>query len=165
MKIITIGEAEKLNAPNPFALVVTADENGRQNLMALSWWTFASNNPPTIAACLSKRGYSGTLIRQTGMFSLCLPGEALREAAFRCGTCSGRDVDKPAAFGIELIPSDKIAPMLVKESRVALECRVTNTVEAGDHLLFIASVEAAHGNPDMAHLLAENGYATLKAYS
>ena len=164
MEPITLKEAQKLSSPNPFALVSTADADGRNNLMALSWWTYCSNNPPTVAVCLSKRGYSGTLIKESGEFALCLPDETLKEAAFLCGTCSGRSVDKAEKFGIELAEPDVIRAKPVAHSKVALECRVTQALEAGDHHLFVAEVIAAHGAPDAKHLLAENGYAVLNAY-
>jgi flavin reductase (DIM6/NTAB) family NADH-FMN oxidoreductase RutF len=164
MDRITLREAQKFSSPNPFALVSTVDENGRNNLMALSWWMYCSNNPPTIAVCLSKRGYSNGSIRTKGEFALCLPDESLQEAAFRCGTCSGRDIDKAHSFGIALENASEIAPMLVSHSKVALECRLTQTLEAGDHYLFVAEVVAVHGDPAAKHLLAENGYARLAAY-
>ena len=164
MDRITLREAQKLSSPNPFALVSTVDEKGRNNLMALSWWTYCSNNPPIVAVCLSKRGYSGSLIMANGEFALCLPDESLQEAAFRCGTCSGRDTDKAKAFGIALESASEIGPMLVSQSKVALECKVTQTLEAGDHYLFVADVVAAHGDPSSKHLLAENGYAHLAVY-
>ena len=164
MDRITLREAQKLSSPNPFALVSTVDETGRDNLMALSWWMYCSNNPPTVAVCLSKRGYSGGSILARGEFALCLPNESLQEAAFRCGTCSGRDTDKAQAFGIALESASEIAPKLVSQSKVALECRLTQSLEAGDHYLFVAEVVAAHGDPAAKHLLAENGYARLGAY-
>lgn len=164
MQPITIKEAEKLSSPNPFALVVTCDDTCKQNLMALSWWTYASNNPPTVAICLSGRGHSHTLIDGNGMFSLCLPDDTIAEAAFKCGTRSGRDTDKAAEFGIELIPANEIAPMLVARSKVAMECKVVSAAEAGDHILYIANVVAVHANPDVPHLMCENGYGALKAY-
>ena len=164
MESITLKEAQKFSSPNPFALVSAADADGRSNLMALSWWMYCSNNPPTVAVCLSKRGYSGKLIAESGEFALCLPDETLQEAAFRCGTCSGRDTDKAEAFGIELQDADVIRAKLVSHSKVALECRVTQALEAGDHHLFVAEVVKAHGTPSAKHLMAENGYAVLKAY-
>lgn len=164
MERITLRDAQKFSSPNPFALVSTMDQDGSPNLMALSWWTYCSNNPPTIAVCLSKRGYSGKLISHLGEFALCLPDETLQEQAFMCGTCSGRDNDKPGRFGIALTNAEIIAPKLVRNSKVALECRLVNTVEAGDHNLYIAEIVAAHGNADAKHLLTQNGYASLQAY-
>lgn len=164
MKPMTIKDAEVLNSPNPFALVVTCDQNGKPNLMALSWWTFCSNNPPTVAVCLSRRGYSGALIAEQGEFCLCLPDEQLKTAAFACGTCSGRDTDKAEKFGIALTDADAVRPKLVSASRVAMECKLVSTAPAGDHTLYISEVVAVHGDPDAKHLLAMGGYRELAAF-
>ncbi len=63
---VNIGAVQKLTSPNPFALVSVSKPDGTTNLMALSWWTYVSNHPATIAVCLSKKGYTGELIRKTG---------------------------------------------------------------------------------------------------
>lgn len=164
MNQITIKEAEKFNSPNPFALMTSCDSEGKTNVMAISWWTFASNNPATVVICISSRGYSHTLIEANKEFSLCLPDATLSESAFLCATRSGRDTDKAEAFGIELEKAESIQPMLVKNSKVQMECKVVNEIEVGDHLLFVGEAVCIHGNPDAQHLLSENGYAKLNAY-
>ena len=165
MRTITLKEAEKLSSPNPFALVSTIDRNGKNNLMALSWWTYCSNNPPTVAVCLSNKGYSGGLIREPGEFALCLPDETLREAAFRCGTCSGRDTEKAEAFGIKLADSEKIRPKLVAASKIVMECVLVSETKGGDHTLFLAEVVAVHAaDEDRKHLLSMDGYGELRAF-
>ena len=161
MKDITIRDAEKLSAPNPFGLVVSADGNGKPNLMAISWWTYASNNPATLVICISGRGYSHELISAGGAFTLCLVDESIKEAAFACGTCSGRTVDKAEKFGIELEPSALVAPPYVRQSRVAFECKVTEETAAGDHVLYIAQVVAVHGDESRKQLYALDGYARV----
>jgi flavin reductase (DIM6/NTAB) family NADH-FMN oxidoreductase RutF len=158
---VNIGQIQKLTSPNPFALISTRKEDGTTNLMALSWWTYVSNRPATIAACLSVRGFSGELIRANGEFGLNIVDESLKEAAFRCGTCSGRTENKPEKFGIELMDPAVISTKLVKEHRAALECRLVNAVEAADHVIYIAEVVEAHSNPDKRHLYSMNGYSSL----
>ena len=88
---MTIRELQATTSPHPFGLVTSLKEDGRTNLMALSWWTFVSNTPPLLAIAVSNRGYTGTCIRRTGEFGLCLVGEGLNDRALRCGACSGRD--------------------------------------------------------------------------
>lgn len=156
-----IGAIQKLTSPNPFALISTAKEDGSTNLMALSWWTYASNRPATVAVCLSKKGFSGGLIHKNGEFGLNIVDETLREAALRCGTCSGRDADKPSQFGIELMEPDTIKTRLVRSHKVALECKLVSEAEASDHIIYIAEVVSAHVNPDARALFAFEGYGRL----
>lgn len=158
---VNISAIQKLTAPNPFCLVSSLEENGTTNLMALSWWTYVSNNPATVCIAMSKRGHSHTLIERTGEFAINIVGPALSEQAFRCGTCSGRSTDKAAEFGIALEPAQSIGAQVVSGCRAVMECRVQQEIEVSDHVLFIAEVVAAAGSPDVPALYAVDGYARL----
>ena len=161
MQDLTISAAQKLTAPAPFGLLSTRKADGSVNLMAVSWWTYLSNHPPMLGVCLSKKGLSGSLIEQSGEFGLSIPGAALQEAAFRCGTCSGRIVDKASEFEIELSPASVLLTPLVAQSRVAFECRLAGQQEAGDHVFYLAEILAVHGDSDQKQLFAWDGYARL----
>lgn len=159
---MTIQEVQRALSPSPFALVTSLKEDGRTNLMALSWWTFVSNHPPMLAIATSDRGCTGRCIRRTGEFGLCLAEEGLEEKALQCGTCSGGSCDKAALTGIELMDADCIGPKLVKASPIALECRLTDTLAAGDHTIYLAEVVQIHPNPEAgAPLYAWEGYKRL----
>lgn len=163
MERLNIGQAQKYTSPNPFALVSTCTADGKNNLMALSWWTYLSNHPATIGVCLSKRGYSGSLIAAQGEFCLCIPDRSLRDAALRCGTCSGRDHDKAAEFGIALEPAEHVRPMRVSSSRLVLECRLQQQIEVADHILYVAEVAGSYGNAESSGLFAMEGYKRLNS--
>ena len=146
MTDITIGQAQRLTAPCPFALLSTLRPDGGTNLMAVSWWSYLSNRPPMLGACLSKKGLSGELIRQNGEFALSIVDASLKDAALRCGTCSGRTVDKAADFGIALTDAAAIAPQVVRDS---------------DHVLYIAEIVAIRGDAEKKALFAFDGYGRL----
>ncbi|MCR5576578.1 MAG: flavin reductase family protein [Oscillospiraceae bacterium] len=161
MTDLTIGQAQRLTAPCPFALLSTLRDDGGTNLMAVSWWSYLSNRPPMLGACLSKKGLSGELIRKSGEFALSIVDETLKEAALRCGTCSGRTADKAAEFGIALADAEKIAPQVVRDSRVVFECRLVDAREVSDHVLYIAEIVAIRGDADKKALFAFDGYGRL----
>jgi len=161
MTDITVGQAQRLTAPCPFGLLSSLKEDGSTNLMAVSWWSYLSNHPPTLGVCLSKKGLSGELIRRSGEFALSIVGEELKEAAKSCGTCSGRTVDKAEAFSIPLTDAAEIAPKVVAGSRVVFECRLTDTKEVADHVIYIGEIAAIRGDPDKKALFAFDGYARL----
>ena len=158
---VNLRDVQKLTSPNPFALVSSRKGDGTTNLMALSWWTYVSNHPATVAACLSKKGYTGVLIQKNQEFGLNIVDESLKQSAFLCGTCSGCTENKPEKFGIELIDPEEISTKLVKAHRAAMECRLINAVDASDHIIYIAEVVAVHCNSDKKHLYAVNGYGAL----
>ena len=161
MEKISIGQAERLTSPAPFGLLCTVRDDGSANLMAISWWTYLSNHPATIGVCLSGKGLSHSLIEEKGEFTLSIVGEELKDSAIKCGTCSGRTVDKPAEFGIELVPSETVSVPAVKGSRVIFECRLVNSIPAGDHIFYVAEVVNALGDSSVRHLYAFDGYGRL----
>ena len=163
MEHVTISDAQKITSPNPFTLVTVKKEDGTTNVMALSWWTYVSNHPATVCVCTSDRGLTGTLIRETGEFCLSMPDESIKDAAFSCGTCSGRDRDKAAEFGIEFEDGETVSVPHVKNSALVLECKLTNTVSAGDHTMYIAEVTGILADRDRRPVFAADGYRRLTA--
>lgn len=161
MEIITASQAQRLAAPSPFALLSSMKPDGSTNLMAVSWWTFLSNHPPLIGACLSKKGASGQYITEHGEFALSLVGEKLEQAALNCGRCSGRDTDKAARFNIALQDAQLISPRVVSDSRVVFECKLIDTKEVSDHVMYIAEIVACTGDANVKQLYAWDGYARL----
>ena len=160
---VEIGKFQKISSPNPFALITSKKEDGTTNIMAISWWTHAANKPvPTIAIFVSSRGYTQELIRKSGEFGLCLPDESIAEAAFQCGTCSGRETDKPEKFGIELTDAGSISTKLVARSQAALECKVVQTMPVQDHIMFLAEVQETHIHPEYRHVSSTEGYGKLE---
>ena len=161
---VNISAVQKALSPNPFCLIAATKPDGDTNLMALSWWTFVSNKPATIAICISKKGFSGELISKTLEFTLSVIGDELKFSAFSCGTCSGRNVSKAKKFGIELMDSTVIKTKIVKAHKVALECKVINSVDVNDHIMFIAEIVETHINPEVSQLYAVDGYANLSTF-
>ncbi|MBQ7475442.1 MAG: flavin reductase family protein [Clostridia bacterium] len=163
MEHVTIKDAERMTSPNPFALVATRKEDGTANVMALSWWTYVSNSPATVAICTSDRGLTGSLIKKNGEFTLSMPDESIKEAAFLCGTRSGRDCDKAAEFGIELEDGETVGAPHVRMSALVLECRLVNAVAVGDHTMYIAEVTSVLADASRRPVFAAEGYKRLTA--
>ena len=158
MEKLTISQAQKLSSPNPFALVCVP--NGEKtNVAAFSWWTYVSNKPPMLLFCASKKGFTGECIKKESRFVLCLPDESLANAAYKCGTVSGRSVDKPTEFGIELVELGGL--MVVAQSKVVFVCKLESVAEGSDHFIYIAEIVDIYGSPEIKHLMATEGYAAL----
>ena len=58
------------------------------------------------------------------------------------GADSWRDVDKFAAMHLTAVPAAKVGTVLVEESPVNLECKVTQVIPLGSHDLFLAECVA-----------------------
>ena len=61
MTDLTIGQAQRMTAPAPFALLTSADKEGKTNIMAVSWWTYLSNHPVKIGS--ETRRFSAAVVR------------------------------------------------------------------------------------------------------
>lgn len=157
----TLSQAQELSSPNQFALVGSVAEQGHTNLMAVSWWTYLSNSPPMVAVSLSSRSYTNACVSQSREFTLSTVDCSIARQAMQCGKMTGKTTDKAKVLGIELHVSDVVCPSYVKKSRIALECRVVQTVGAGDHTVFIAEVLGIHTDSSIRALYAINGYRDL----
>ena len=75
--------------------------------------------------------YSYGLIKDSGEFVINLPTESLTRAVDWCGVKSGRNADKFAAMRLTAAPAAKVGTVLLEQSPVNLECKVTQRIPAG----------------------------------
>ena len=80
-----------------------------------------------------------------------------------CGSTTGRDTDKAAKFGIELIEVEGSEIKIPAHSRLAIVCSLKECHEAGDHYLYICDVEQVLGNEAEKALFAWDGYSKIRA--
>ena len=161
MKEITLPKASQLTSPNPVTVVCTQKLDGSTNLATVSWWTYLSYKPNMIAYAMAKTSYSGDMVRNSKKVILTIPGAQIAEAVIDCGMTTGRDTDKAAKFGIELIPVEGSSIQIPAHSRVAIVCSMKEYHETGDHYLYICDVEKVYGNEAEEALFAWNGYGKI----
>ena len=127
--------------PEPPVLVGCGSPE-RPNLITVGWCGTICTQPPMLSISIRPERYSHRLIRESGAFVVNLPTEALVRAVDWCGVKSGRDVDKFAALGLTAEPAAKVDTVLLAESPVNLECKVTQVIPLGSHDLFLAECVA-----------------------
>ena len=153
MEVLDQHTAIKLASPFPYTLATTVNADGKPNAIGLGWWTFVSGSPPMVAISVAPARYSHKNLETNPEFVLCFPSAELARPAWKAGRASGRKFDKFGEGGLVAVPATKVKPPLIEGSTVAFECAVVNTVEAGDHTVFIANVVETHGSPDkVVHL-------------
>jgi len=64
------------------------------------------------------------------------------------GTLLGRNVNKFQVAGLTPIPSDVVKPPRIAECPTHIECRIVDTLETGDHTIFVGKVVAKSGDFD-----------------
>ena len=147
MENLNESEAIALSAPLPYALVTSLDKNGRPNAMGVAWATRTSFEPFLILISLDHRRYSHEGIQMYREFVLNYPNEEQADAAWVCGTKSGRDGDKLKLAGLKLVDSKAVEVPTIDGVTVAFECKVVDEFETGDHTVFVGEVVGMTGNP------------------
>ena len=123
--------------PRPIALVSTTSKNDINNLAPFSYFNGVCSKPPTIMFAPARRGWDGkekdTLIniRNTKEFSINIVSEDIGERMVKCSTDYKKEVDEYSKSGLSPIPSKKIKPPIVSESKISLECILNQIVQIG----------------------------------
>lgn len=111
-----------------------------------------SMEPPLLLVSLGAQTTSAHAIAETGVFGVSLLGEELIDAA-RFGASRGQ-----AKFVEEFTHDgdDRCASPVVRNALAHVDCTVTETVAAGDHVVYLGAV---------AHVLAREDDAPLVYYA
>ncbi len=95
--------------------------------------------PAQLAICCHKNNLTADLIASSGLFTVSVLGSnASQELISLFGYRSGRDVDKFASTPHTMTASG--APLVTQDCLAWFECRVTQSVDVGSHLLFTATI-------------------------
>ncbi len=132
--------------PRPVLLLSTRDEAGRDNLITVSWAGVACTRPPMVTVSLRRSRASHGVICATREFVANIPTSRQMAEVEICGTQCGRNTDKFAASGFARQASTIVAPPMVAECPINLECQVRQIVPLGSHDLFIAEVVKTHAH-------------------
>ena len=161
MEKINLAMASKMTSPNPVSLICTKKEDGNTNIATVSWYTYLSFHPEMMCFVMSKKSYSGEMVRNNGKVILTIPGSGLEEIVKKCGSTTGRNIDKVSEHNIEMEEVIDNEIMVPKRSRVVVELTLSEYVEVGDHYLYICNVDNVYGNDEGETLFAFNGYAKI----
>ncbi len=123
--------------PRPIAFVSTVDRAGVANLAPYSFFTVVSANPPVVCFCPSSREPTegvgvakDTLanVQATGEFVVNIVSEDFAEQMNQTAASVPPSVDEFALAGLTPLSSQLIRAPRVAESRVQMECRLTQIV-------------------------------------
>lgn len=137
-------ETKDLAKPTQVVLASLRNQK-KDNIMALCWHMPVSFNPPIYAISIAHIHLSNRMVRESGVFCVNFMPAELEEKLLFCGTRSGNKVDKFARAGLEKGECESIDCPFIKQAFGRLECKVIDTVETGDHTVFIGGVEHAAG--------------------
>ncbi|MEW6272256.1 MAG: flavin reductase family protein [Thermodesulfobacteriota bacterium] len=141
----------------PYGLYVLTGrtDDGRIAAAAVNWVTQASFAPPLVAVGVKADSSAHEVIKSAGAFALNVLGKGQQKTAFA--------FFKPAEVTGDTISGERFragstgAPLLAS-TPAYVECRLVDTVEHGDHSIFVGEVVDAgvarelDGRPDDATL-------------
>jgi flavin reductase (DIM6/NTAB) family NADH-FMN oxidoreductase RutF len=130
--------------PRVVALVVSIDENGKENAMTASFLMPVSFNPKYVALAIAEERLTFENIKKTREFTLNICSKEMKEKAIICGSYSGREKDKFELAKLEKEKSKVVKPSLIKEAPISFECRVEFMKKFGDHWLIVGRVVEEH---------------------
>ena len=146
MRDFPLSRVYQLLEPGPVVLLTTA-QRGRANVMTMSWHMMVEFEPPLVACVVSDGDFSFTALRATKECVIAIPAAKLARTVVAVGNCSGRDVDKFAAFGITPKKAARVHAPLIAECFANLECRVADTTLVIRYNLFVLEVVKAWRDP------------------
>lgn len=121
---VALPHANRLINHGPTVLITSVFE-GRRNVMAAAWSMPVEFSPPRVAVVIDKSTFTRELMTAHGGFGLCVPATAAIDLTYAVGSCSGREVDKFAHFGIEATPGPVLGVPLIEDNCLAwMECRL-----------------------------------------
>ena len=118
--------------------------------MTAAWVTQASERPPCVAVAVRDDRYTRDLVLESGTFSLSVLREDQVDVASHFGDTSGEYHDKLHGVPYGLTPGG--SPFLL-DCLAYLDCKVLDTVRAGDHTVIVGEVIAGEPLDDSYPLL------------
>ncbi|MGA3051467.1 MAG: flavin reductase family protein [Chitinispirillaceae bacterium] len=136
MKEIPLSKTFQLIELGPVVLVTTVN-NGRANIMTMSWHMMMEFEPPLISCIVSPANYSFKGLCATKECVISIPTVDLATKVVEIGNCSGKDIDKFDTFCLTSLLAKKVLAPLVRECLHNIECRVVDSSKVKKYGLFI----------------------------
>ena len=128
-----------LHAPLP-AIMATVGDMEHSNIITIAWTGILSSDPPRTYISVRPSRYSHKLLMENGEFVINLTTRKLAYATDYSGIYTGAKVDKFEKLSLTKEQSKEVKAPTIKESPLALECRVFEVLNYGTHDVFIADI-------------------------
>lgn len=122
------------------AVMVSCGTMDKSNIITVAWTGIINTNPAMCYISVRPERYSYNLIKDQGEFVINLTNEKLAYATDWCGVKTGAKVDKFKEMKLGKEKAKFVKCPIIKESPVAIECRVREIKELGSHNMIVAEV-------------------------
>jgi flavin reductase (DIM6/NTAB) family NADH-FMN oxidoreductase RutF len=137
----------------PYGLyILTAEgKDGKIAASTVNWVTQAAFQPPLVVVGVKADSGSHAIIKESEVFALNILGKDQKAQAFTFFKQLERESDK---IGGEPFRRGALGAPILENTPAFLECRLVETIEKGDHSIFVGEVQNAglkeqpSGRPD-----------------
>ena len=136
--------------------VVTTASAGELYGMTVSSFSSLSLNPPLVLICIDKAVPSHDMIRDAGCFVVNILEKRQEHLSRRFAT-TGNDKFKGVAWH-----SGQLDLPVLDNTLAAIECRLRNVLDGGDHTIFVGEVVDAEVREGAPLLYYRRGYHELR---
>lgn len=142
----------------PHGLYICGVKEGEEmNGFTVSWLMQSSFEPPLVVNCVKKGTISHKMIENTQVFAISFLEADQKDLAASFFKPKARVGNK--FEDVEFYPGEETGCPIIKDSLGYIECKVVDTVEEGDHTVYVSEVIASgiHREGDQL-LLSSTGW-------
>ncbi len=121
--------------PSGITVVTSVDASGVSHGITVSAFCSVSLDPPLVLVCIEKTAGSHDALSESGLFAVHFLAAGQDEISERFALAMPNKFD-----GVRVVRGAGGVPIL-EDSLVALECRLQNGLDGGDHTIFVGRVE------------------------
>jgi len=112
---------------NPGLLLAATKPSGQSNVMTIGWGTVGIIwGRPIFIVLVRPSRYTYEFIEDSGAFTVNVPTEEMRPWVGFCGSRSGREVDKFAAYQMTISQGQQVAAVTIDACPMVYECKVVH---------------------------------------
>jgi flavin reductase (DIM6/NTAB) family NADH-FMN oxidoreductase RutF len=126
--------------PSGLYVVGSTDKGEHRNGMTLNWATQVSSDPKWLGISVEREAVTHELITAGGVFALCIIDREDRAIVRKFTKPVDVDLAQRTLNGFEYFDGPKTSAPVLAQSVAYLECETRQTVDIGDHSLFLGEI-------------------------
>jgi flavin reductase (DIM6/NTAB) family NADH-FMN oxidoreductase RutF len=126
--------------PSGLYVLGSTDKGERRNGMTLNWATQVSSDPKWLGVSIERAAVTHELVTAGGVFALCIIDREDRAIVRKFTKPVDVDLAAQTLNGFEYFDGPASGAPVLAQSVAYLECEVRQTIEIGDHSLFLGEI-------------------------
>ena len=134
---------------SPGLLLGATKPSGESNVMTIGWGVVGIIwRRPIFQVMVRPSRHTYEFINESGVFTVNVPAESMRDWVGFCGSNSGRDLDKFAAHGVQTSMGHHVPVVTMDECPMVYECKVVYTDDVIPANLDVEAEASCYGGSD-----------------